>query len=174
MIKHIANIVTGCRILGGVLLLLFPALSAGFYRIYILCGLSDMIDGTIARKTHSASELGAKLDTAADFVFAAAALIKLLPVIPVPQWVWIWGLVIAMIKIGNILWEYVSKKQFLALHTVMNKITGFILFLFPLTLSFAEVKYTSVAVCSIAAFAAIQESVTIFSNCDRKKTGSGF
>ena len=30
MIKHIANIVTGCRILGSVLLLFFPAFSVEF------------------------------------------------------------------------------------------------------------------------------------------------
>ena len=60
MIKHIANIVTGCRISGSLLLLCFPAFSVEFYIIYILCGISDMIDGTIARKTNSNSEFGAK------------------------------------------------------------------------------------------------------------------
>ena len=76
MIKHIANIVTGCRILGSVLLLFFPAFSAAFYMVYIICGFSDMIDGTIARKTNSASELGAKIDTAADLLFIIVSLIK--------------------------------------------------------------------------------------------------
>ncbi len=32
MIKHIANIVTGCRALGSVLLLFFPAFSVEFNR----------------------------------------------------------------------------------------------------------------------------------------------
>ena len=161
MIKHIANIVTGCRILGSVLLLFFPAFSVAFYIIYTLCGFSDMIDGTIARKTNSTGELGAKIDTAADLVFVTAALIKLLPAINIPGWLWIWGIVIAIIKIGNLLWGYISKKQFLSLHTVMNKIAGLMLFLFPLTLSFVESKYSSIAVCSIATFAAIQEGVYI-------------
>ena len=71
MIKHIANILTGCRILGSILLLFFPVFSLAFYIIYLLCGFSDMIDGTIARKTNSASEFGAKLDTVADLVFVA-------------------------------------------------------------------------------------------------------
>ena len=168
MIKYIANIVTGCRIFGSVLLLFFPAFSVAFYMIYIICGLSDMIDGTIARKTNSTGELGAKLDTAADLVFVTASLIKLLPAINISQWLWIWGIGIAMIKIGNIIWGYVSKKQFVSLHTVMNKITGLLLFLLPLTLSFVEVNYSSVAVCSIATFAAIQESVYIATNCENK------
>ena len=166
MVRNIANIITGCRILGSIMLLFFPAFSAEFYRIYIICGFSDMIDGTIARKTNSTSELGAKIDTAADLVFVTVSLIKILPAITVPGWLWIWGMVIAGIKIGNILWGYVSKKRFISLHTFMNKITGLLLFLLPLTLSFMDAKYSFIAVCSIATSAAIQESIYIAA--DRK------
>ena len=173
MLKHAANIVTGCRILGSVLLLFFPAFSAEFYVIYILCGFSDMIDGTIARKTNRTGEFGAKIDTAADLVFVTASLMKLLPAMDIPRWLWIWGTVIAMIKIGNIIWGYVSEKQFVSLHTVANKITGLVLFLLPLTLSFVELKYSSVAVCSMATFAAMQEGGYMAANCKNKKAKSG-
>lgn len=111
MIKHIANIVTGCRALGSVLLLFFPAFSVEFYIIYIICGFIDMIDGTIARKTNSTSELGAKIDTVADLAFITASLIKILPTFNIPGWLWIGGIVIAIIKIGNIIWGYASKKS---------------------------------------------------------------
>ena len=168
MIKNVANILTGFRILGSILLLFFPVLSVSFYSIYLLCGLSDMIDGTIAKKTNSASEFGAKLDTVADLLFVAVSLIKLLPIIHIPGWLWIWGSAIAIIKIGNIIWGYVSKKQFIALHTIMNKITGFLLFLLPLTLSLVELKFSSLVVCSIATFAAIQEGVYILRGCESK------
>lgn len=163
MKKHIANIVTGCRIFGSVPLLFFPAFSAEFYILYILCGFSDMIDGTIARKTNSNSELGTKIDTAADLVFVTVSLIKILPAIQIPGWLWIWGAVIAVIKIGNIVWGYAVRKQFVALHTILNKITGLALFLFPLTLSLVDVQYSSIAVCAIATFAAVQESVSVAS-----------
>ena len=103
MMKHLANIITGCRIPGSILLLFFPAFSAEFYIIYLICGFTDMIDGTIARKTDSTSEFGSKLDTAADLVFAAVSLIKLLPAIHIPQWLWFWGIVIAIIKTGSII-----------------------------------------------------------------------
>ena len=157
MKKHIANIVTGCRSLGSILLPLFPTFSPTFYILYGICGLSDMIDGTIARKTNSTGAFGAKLDTAADLAFVTAAMIKVLPEVYMPLWLWLWGIAIAMIKIGNILWGYVSQKQFISLHTVMNKCTGLLLFLFPLTLSFISVKYSSIVVCSIATIAALQE-----------------
>ena len=127
-----------------------------------------MMDGTIARKTNSASEWGAKIDTAADLVFVTVALMKLLPTITIPPWLWLWILGIAMIKIGNIVWGYVSNKQLLSLHTIPNKITGLLLFLLPLTLPFVEVRYSSIVVCSIATFAAIQEAVYIAENRENR------
>ncbi len=157
MTRHIANILTSCRILGSILLLFFPVFSSAFYITYLLCGFSDMIDGTIARKTNSVSDFGAKIDTAADLVFVAVSFIKLLPNIHIPWWLWIWGGIITIIKICNIIWGFVSKKQFIALHTIMNKATGLLLFLFPLIISFVELKYLAIVVCSIATFSAIQE-----------------
>ena len=166
MAKHIANILTGCRILGSILLLFFPAFSVAFYITYLLCGFSDMIDGTIARKTNSTSKFGRQLDTIADLFFVAASLIKLLPAIHIPQWLWIWGSVIAVIKIGNIIWGYVSKKQFISLHTIMNKVTGLLLFLLPLTASFAELQHIAIVVCSIATLSAIQEGVYVITDSE--------
>ena len=120
-----------------------------------------MIDGTIARKTNSTSKFGSQLDTVADFIFVVVSSIKWLPEIHIPGWLWIWGGVIAVIKISNIIWGYVSKKQFISLHTIMNKITGLLLFLFPLTISFMELLYAAIAVCFIATFAAVQEGVCV-------------
>ena len=164
MAKHIANILTGCRIFGSILLLFFPAFSVAFYIIYIFCGFSDMIDGTIARKTNSISKFGSQLDTFADLIFVVVSLFKFLPAIHIPQWLWIWGGMVALIKISNIIWGYVSKKQFVSLHTIMNKVTGLLLFVLPLTISFVKLKYIAIAVCSIATISAIQEGFYIITN----------
>ena len=157
MMKHIANILTSCRIFGSILLLFFPSFSLEFYITYLLCGVSDMIDGTIARKTNSASKFGSQLDTIADFVFVVVSLIKMLPAIHIPGWLWIWSGVIAIIKVTNIIWGYITKKQFISVHTVMNKVTGLFLFLLPLTIPFLEWNYIAVVICFIATFSAIQE-----------------
>jgi len=61
--------------------------SVCFHGIYLLCGFTDMVDGTIARKTNSASEFGARLDTISDFIFFVVSFIKLLPVIHIPKWI---------------------------------------------------------------------------------------
>ena len=164
MAKHIANILTGCRILCSILLLFFPAFSAAFYIIYLFCGFSDMVDGTIARKTNSTSKFGSQLDTIADFFFVVASSVKLLPVIHIPGWLWIWGGVIAVIKISNIIWGSVSKKQFISLHTIMNKVTGLLLFLLPFTIPFWELRCLAIAVCSVATLSAIQEGFYIITD----------
>lgn len=155
--KHIANIITSCRILFSMGILCFPAFSPEFYTMYFLCGFSDMIDGTIARKTNAVSEFGSKLDTVADFVFVVVCSIKLLPLVHIPTWLWIWIGVIAVIKTANIAWGFVHMKRFLPVHTVLNKITGFALFLLPLTFTFIEPTYTVLVVCCLATIAAIQE-----------------
>ena len=159
--KHIANIITCCRILGSVLLLFYPAFSIEFYFIYIICGLSDMVDGTIARKTNSTSNFGAKLDTIADFVFVFVCSIKILPTLQIPLWLWVWIIIVALIKIFYIALVFIHKKKLLSIHSILNKITGFALFLLPLSLSFVEIKYSSVVVCLIATFSSIQEGYYI-------------
>ena len=168
MAKHVANILTGCRILGSILLLFFPAFSLAFYIVYLFCGFSDMIDGTVARKANSTSQFGSQLDTIADFIFVVAAMVKLLPVIHLPGWLWFWSGVIAVIKISNIIWGFVSKKRFIALHTIMNKVTGLLLFLLPLTIAFVEVKYTATVVCAVATFSAIQEAIWVITDRESK------
>ena len=157
MKKQIANIITSSRILCSICLLLYPVFSVAFYIMYLLCGITDMVDGTIARKTKSVSETGARLDTVADIVFVAVCLAKILPLIQFPTWLWIWIVVIATIKIGNVIWGLICNKKLVSMHTILNKATGFLLFLFPLTLSFIEPMYSSVIVCSLATVSAINE-----------------
>ena len=116
-----------------------------------------MIDGTIARKTKSVSELGARLDTVADSAFVAVCFVKILPLIQFPTWLWIWIVIIAAIKIGNVVWGLISNKKLVSIHTILNKVTGFILFLLPLTFGFIEPIYSSAVVCFMATLSAFDE-----------------
>ena len=157
MRKQIANIITTSRIISSICLLLCPVFSISFYIIYLYCGITDMADGAIARRTKSDSKLGAILDTIADSVFGAVCFVKILPTMQFPVWLWIWIVIIAIIKIGNIVWRLICNKKLISLHTILNKATGFLLFLFPLTLGFIEPVYSSAAVCLIATLSAIDE-----------------
>ena len=154
-----ANIITGCRILCSILLLFVPAFSSTFYILYLVAGFTDMIDGPIARKTNTANEFGSRLDTIADIVFVAACMIKLLPVLTIPTWLCVWIGVIAFIKVFNIISGYIVQKKLVAKHTIMNKVTGAVLFILPLTLSVVDLKYSGGFICTIAILAAIQEGL---------------
>ena len=132
-----------------------------FYALYIAAGISDMIDGAVARKTGAVSELGSRLDTIADIVFVAVCLIKLLPVLHVPVWLYIWIAIIAFIKVANIAVGFVGQKELISVHSMMNKLTGGMLFVLPLTLAFIDPRYSGAVVCIVATAAAIQEGYLI-------------
>lgn len=167
MKKQIANSITGSRILCSIWLIFCPVFSACFYWLYLFCGVTDMIDGMIARKLHAVSESGARLDTAADMVFSAVCFAKILPFIQLPVWVRRWIVVIAILKVWHIVRGFISQKKLISVHSILNKVTGFLLFLFPLTLDFIKPLYSSVAVCFLAMLAAIEEGCYI-------NTGRGF
>ena len=152
-----ANSITGIRILCSIAILFCPVFSAAFYALYITAGLTDIADGWVARKTNTVSEFGSNLDTIADIIFVIVCLFKLIPVMDILTWLYVWMGVIALIKIINIVSGYVVQKQFVAIHSVMNKVTGVLLFLFPLTFTFIDQKYSAAVVCIIATFAAVQE-----------------
>lgn len=116
-----------------------------------------MVDGAIARKTKSVSELGARLDTAADGVLVAVCFAKILPLMQFPTWLWTWIIMIAIIKIGNIVWGVISNKKLISIHTILNKVTGLLLFLLPFTIKFIEPIYSSTVVCFMATLSAIDE-----------------
>ena len=126
-----------------------------------------MIDGTVARKTGAVSDFGAKLDTASDFVFMAVCVVKLLPKINISVWLWIWIAIIAIVKVINIVMGFIRRKKLVALHTFLNKITGLLLFLLPLTLQIIVPTYSFAVVCTIATIAAIQEGYYIIKANDK-------
>ena len=152
-----ANTITLFRIAAGIVLLFCPVFSPAFYAFYIAAGLSDMLDGFVARKTDSVSKLGARLDTIADFVLVVVCLIKLLPILSIPAWLYIWIGIIALIKVVNIISGFAVQKRFVPVHSVMNKVAGALLFLLPLTIPAVPLKYSVIVVCAVATFAAIQE-----------------
>ena len=158
---NLPNAITAVRILCSVAILFCNALSPMFFVLYVTAGVSDIADGWVARRTNTVSEFGSKFDTAADAVFVIVCLIKLIPAIDIPVWLIIWTGAIACIKIFNIVSVYAEKRQFVAVHSAMNKIAGALLFALPLTLTAIDIKYSAPIVCAIATLAAIDEFVKI-------------
>ena len=157
MKKYIANIITSSRIIFSLPLAFLPFLSTRFYVFYLFCGLTDMIDGTIARRMGTVSKFGARLDTASDFVFMLVCGVKMLPLLRMPAWLWTWIVVIFLAKIFNIVFVVIRRKKLISIHSVLNKITGFSLFLLPPTLPFLEPTYSVATICALATLAVMQE-----------------
>ena len=165
--KPIPNIISALRILGAICLMFIDPASAAFWVIYGLCGLSDMMDGYLARKLHAESKTGAMLDSMADICLVACCAIRLIPVLQIPTWLWIWAGVIVTIKIVNQVSALIVCKRFCFPHTKANKITGLLLFLFVPTMFWSIVPIAFVA--GVATFAAIQEGHFIRTGIPTKK-----
>ena len=151
--------------LGQTLALLFcMPLSLPFFVLYAAAGLSDIFDGLIARKTNTATKFGAKLDTFADIVFAAVVLLKLLPILKLPLWMIVWVGVIALIKLVNIVIGFVRHHTLTAVHSVINKVAGVLVFILPFTIPIINIQYTAPFVCVVATVAAILESRTVITD----------
>ena len=94
----IANCITVSRLLFSLAMILFPPSSVPFAVLYLLCGVTDVLDGFVARKLHTESEKGAMLDSAADLFFAVVYAVKILPFLNIPLWIWIWTAIIAGVE----------------------------------------------------------------------------
>ena len=126
---QLPNIITLLRIAGSLGLLLCDVTSVVFWIIYGLCGISDIADGWLARKLKCVTRTGALLDSIADICFVACCAWMLLPILELPQWLWLWAGVIVAIKVVNQLSALVMYGRCCFPHTLANKATGFLLFI---------------------------------------------
>lgn len=157
--KVIPNCISFIRIVLSLILFSIKPLSVAFYVIYIICGFSDMIDGFIARKTGTTSILGAKLDSIADMIMVVVLLVVLFPIINPSKKIIIWAIVIGIIRLTSMGVARIKYKTFASIHTYGNKISGLILFLFPMFLSFIHTDVLMYVICVLASISAIEELI---------------
>ena len=156
---QLPNIITLLRIAGSFSLLLCDVTDVVFWLIYGLCGISDIADGWLARKLKCATKTGALMDSLADICFVACCAWKLLPILELPQWLWVWAGVIVVIKVVNQLSALVMSGRCRFPHTTANKWAGFLLFIaVPIT---SCTVIPIVIAASVATFAAIHEGYVL-------------
>lgn len=98
----------------------------------MICGLTDLADGFIARKFNGVTPVGAKLDSFADMIFSLATLYYIYSQMRlIPTYLIIYVLLIFSTRITNMLITKIKFKQWNVIHTISNKATGFALFLIP-------------------------------------------
>lgn len=158
---HISNIITSFRVIYSILLLFCSPFSLSFMMIYLTAGLTDVIDGAVARKTNTVTEFGSKFDTIADFCFLFVCLVKLLPLLTLHLWIYVWIFLIALVKLVNIIIGYKSYKKFVSVHSGLNKTVGLLLFIFPMTWNIIDANHSAIILCIIATVASVQEGYYI-------------
>jgi len=157
--KNIPNVITIFRAIFSLLLLITQPLSAPFFVLYSLCGVSDVLDGIIARKFCAVSDLGSALDSIADVIFFACVLWTLLPALPIAFWMACWLIIIAAIRMASLAIHFFHFHKAAFLHTYANKITGVVIFLFPFCYAALGMDAATTLACIIATISATEELV---------------
>lgn len=147
------------RLVGAIVLLFLQPFSVVFFVVYTICGISDALDGAVARATGQSSEHGARLDSIADLTFYGVMLLKILPrlleEVPVPVWCGIAGVfLVRFVSYGTAAWKY---HQFASLHTYANKVAGAAMFVLPYLMQLADTGIVCGGICIISAYAALEE-----------------
>jgi len=159
MYQYIPNILSVLRILFSVLLILLINQPIGFIFLYFITGLTDILDGFLARKLKAESELGAKLDSLADLVFYIILVyifIKLYPSIFTTNLKWaVIGIV--LVRLFNLFLTKIKYKKFVFVHTIANKVSGILLFFLPIIVLFEQSVMIIWITLGIAFIAALEE-----------------
>jgi len=155
------NAITTLRIVGTAGLMFISPLSTAFYVVYSLTGLTDLLDGWIARKTHTTTKLGAKLDSIADLLFYLVMLLRILPVLYKLLSTDIWYFVgaIVLLRVVSYGTAAIKYRQFASLHTPLNKITGFAMFCVPYALQTTFAVPVCWIVCGLSGVSSAHELI---------------
>lgn len=155
-----ADVITCVRIACAVLLLPCRPFSGLFYLFYAIGGISDALDGFVARRLGKVTEFGARLDTVADAAFFAVLLLKIYVSATVPIGITVFAGGIALMKFVTVAVGFIRRGKLVTAHTLANKICGALLFLLPVFLDFLPAAVSTAAMiflCAVAAFASAQE-----------------
>jgi len=129
-LKHLPNAITISRILLTITLIFIPPLTRLSIFIFLLAGVTDMVDGKLARSIKDAhSELGAELDSIADMLLVIVTVFVIMPAMNL--WAWLWpGILIALgFKLMSAVPGLVKHRKVFFLHTIANKVLAMILFI---------------------------------------------
>jgi len=159
--KYVPNMLSFMRLILLIPLMLLTPFELSFMIIYVVAGVTDMIDGPIARKFDVVSQFGATLDASADILFIFVVLFRILPLIDLLPWMVVWIVIIIIMKALSSIIGYIRHKRFILLHTYANKFFVFALFLFPIFFSLME---TAVVITVLLVIATIAFAEDIYIN----------
>nr|MDA3847483.1 CDP-alcohol phosphatidyltransferase family protein [Vallitaleaceae bacterium] len=131
----------------------------GFLVVYAICGITDMLDGYIARKMGTASSIGARLDSIADIIMVFIVIYILYPIIILPEMFYYWIIGIILIRIASVIIVFTKFNTFCILHSYSNKATGLTLFLVPVLLAFLPLEIIAYILSVMGSVSALEELI---------------
>lgn len=155
----IPNCLTMLRIIGAAILVFVAPFTPLFFVLYSITGVTDALDGAIARATKTDSPQGARLDSIADMLFYAVMLLKVFPVllIRLPSGIWLLTAAALLIRITAYLIAAVKYRKFASLHTWLNKLTGLLVFAVPYLVLLPFAVPACYVVAIVAAISSLEE-----------------
>lgn len=156
--RHVPNAISALRIVLSLSLLNLKPLTGPFFAVYIMCGVTDALDGFIARKLHVESTFGAKIDSIADLVFFGSALYVFVSSMSIPLFLLVWAAVLVFYRALELFLAFRKYKAWPALHTRALKVSGLFFFLFPFGYFVLGSTLAGIVMLGIATVAVIEES----------------
>ncbi len=157
----IPNSLTALRFFGGIALIFLPLPSISFYIVYSICGLTDLLDGFLARRLKTASAFGAKLDSVADLTFYFVSLLRMLPHLrrQLPGWIWYAVGAILALRLAAYLVAAFRLHRFAAVHTMANKATSALVFGVGPMLQMPWLTAYCLVLAAVAAYSSAEELI---------------
>ena len=159
--KNAANMITVVRIPCAVGIILSTPFSPLFYFFLLIGGLSDALDGIVARKISGDSPLGALLDSISDLCFFGSTVFSVL----IKEYNLI-GLsakvlfsILCIIRFISYLIQIIKFKQLAPLHTLLNKIASISIFVLLFIIPFIGITTAGCIASIIGIVGGIEEIV---------------
>jgi CDP-diacylglycerol--glycerol-3-phosphate 3-phosphatidyltransferase len=160
----IPNILSLSRIVFGILLFFNDGNKYLLFTFLLLAGITDILDGYIARKYNMDSIIGSLFDSIADFILYFLMLIYFM----VFEFDLVFGLriyviIIIIIKMLSLILGLIKYKKPGFLHTIGNKITGIIIYIGICFFVLVEMKIIlNIALCISITFSLEELIINIF------------
>ena len=169
MKKNLANFITSIRLVGAICMLFVETLSKPFFIIYAICGVTDALDGFVARKLKITSDFGTKLDSVADLSFFGIMLAKVLPILIAKTPSYIPILIYTAVGMRALIYLAVglTLKKFNSRHTIFNKMVSGLMFFLPFMTLTDYLTEFCILVLAVAFFSNFEEIYHLIKNLSK-------
>ncbi len=156
MKENIPNAVTVLRLFLAFILPLSEPTSSVFLTIVAVCGVTDVLDGFLARRWNAVSRIGSILDSTADVAFMIVLVLCLVSHYPLEPWMIAWISAIAVLRLLSFAIGYARHGEPGFIHTYLNKAAGLLIILSPFIIILMGLSASMILICSVATVSSVE------------------